>query len=121
MVMTIKSIQNKNLVKIKSPVCGFLTDVVKTGEFGIVKAENIGVTGRHYYKKTTEVYHLLSGELALEIKERNKKQKRVELKSGDVLVLQPFDIHKIIKASPKNKMIVTCVPDWLEEDEINVE
>lgn len=107
--------------KFKSPVCGFLVDVVKTKDFGIVKAENIKVTGKHYHKKTTEVYHLLSGELVLEIKEKGKKEKKIQLKSGDVLVLHPFDIHKIIKASNKNELIVTCVPDWREDDEICVE
>lgn len=113
--------RKKQQIKFKSPVCGFLIDVIKTEDFGIVKAENIGITGKHYHKKTTEVYHLLSGELTLEIKEKDKKEKKVQLKSGDVLVLQPFDIHKVIKASDKNELIVTCVPDWREEDEINVE
>jgi len=112
--------KRKQQKKFKSPICGFLIDVVKTKDFGIVKAENIGVTGKHYHKKITEVYHLLSGELTLEIKEKGKKEKKIELKSGDVLVLQPFDIHKIIKASSKNELIVTCVPDWREDDEIRV-
>ncbi|MFH1899031.1 MAG: cupin domain-containing protein [Patescibacteria group bacterium] len=113
--------KKKQQVKFKSPVCGFLIDIIKTGKFGIVKAENIGITGRHYHKKTTEVYYLLSGEIVVEVKEKNKKEKKVKLEAGDVLVLQPYDIHKIIKASDKNQMIVTCVPDWQEEDEINVE
>ncbi len=113
--------KKKQQRRFKSPVCGFLIEVVKTKGFGIVKAENIGVTGKHYHKKTTEVYHLLSGELTLEVKEKGKKEKKIQLQSGDVLVLQPFDIHKIIKASNRNELIVTCVPDWREDDEISVE
>lgn len=72
-------------------------------------------------KKTTEVYHLISGELTLEVKEKGKKEKKIQLRSGDALVLQPYDIHKIIKASKKNELIVTCDPDWQENDEISVE
>ncbi len=113
--------RKKQQKKFESPICGFLIDVAKTNDFGIVKAENIGVTGRHYHKKTTEVYHLISGELTLEIKEKGKEEKKVQLKSGDALVLQPYDIHKIVKASSNNELIVTCVPDWREEDEISVE
>jgi len=113
--------KKKQQKRFKSPVCGFLIDVVKTKDFGIVKADNIGVTGRHYHKKTTEVYHLLAGELTLEVKEKGKKQKKIKLQSGDVLVLQPFDIHKIVKASNKNELIVTCVPGWREDDEISIE
>lgn len=113
--------KKKQQKSFKSPICGFLINVVKTKDFGIVKANNIGITGKHYHKKTTEVYHLLSGELTLEVKEKGKKQKKIQLQSGDVLVLQPFDIHKIIKASDKNELIVTCVPDWRKDDEISVE
>ncbi|MCK4818910.1 cupin domain-containing protein [bacterium] len=113
--------RKKQQKKFKSPICGFLIDVVRTKDFGIVKADNIGITERHYHKKTTEVYHLLTGELTLEVKERGKKEKKIQLESGDVLVLQPYDIHKIIKASSRNELIVTCVPDWREDDEITVE
>jgi mannose-6-phosphate isomerase-like protein (cupin superfamily) len=107
--------------KFKSPICGYLVDVVKTENFGIVKADNIEVTEKHYHKKTTEVYHLIEGEVTLEVKEKGKKEATVTLKSGDVLVLQPYDVHKVIKASKKNELIVTCVPDWREDDEIVVE
>ena len=110
-----------NQTKIKSPSCGDLLEIVKTKDFGIVRAENIGITGRHYHRKLTEVSHLLSGEIEVEVGKKGGKVETVVLKSGDVLVLQPFDIHKIVKASKNNKMLVTCVPDWSEEDEINVE
>ncbi len=113
--------KKKQQKRFKSPVCGFLIDVAKTKDFGIVKANNIGITGKHYHKKTTEVYHLISGELTLEVKEKGKKEQKIQLKSGDALILQPYDIHKIIKASSRNELIVTCVPDWREDDEINVE
>ena len=113
--------KKKQQKRFKSPICGYLIDVIKTKDFGIVKANNIGVTGKHYHKKTTEVYHLINGELTLEVKEKGKKEKKIQLKSGDVLVLQPFDIHKIVKASNRNELIVTCVPDWREDDEISVE
>ena len=99
--------RKKQQKSFKSPICGVLIDVVKTKDFGIVKANKIGVTGRHYHKKTTEVYHLLSGKLTLEIKEKNKTETKIHLKSGDVLVLQPLDIHKIIKASDKNELKFT--------------
>ena len=113
--------KKKQQKRFKSPICGYLIDVIKTKDFGIVKANNIGVTGKHYHKKTTEVYHLINGELTLEVKEKGKKEKKIQLKSGDGLVLQPFDIHKIVKASNRNELIVTCVPDWREDDEISVE
>jgi len=111
----------KQQIKFKSPVCGYLIDVVKTNDFGIVKAENIKITGKHYHKKTTETYYLLSGEISVEVKDKNKKETIVNLKAGDVLVLQPFDIHKIVKVSVKNELLVTCVPDWQENDEICLE
>lgn len=113
--------RKKQQKRFKSPICGYLIDVVKTKDFGIVKANNIGITGKHYHKKTTEVYHLMAGELTLEVKEKGKKEKTVQLKPGDALVLQPHDVHKIIKASSRNRLIVTCVPDWREDDEIAVE
>ena len=74
------------------------------------------VKKKNYLSKSEFIRHLIMEKL-----EKNKKEKRVKLNAGDVLVLQPFDIHKIIKASNKNEMLVTCVPDWREEDEINVE
>lgn len=113
--------RKKQQKKFKSPICGYLIDVVKTKDFGIVKANNIGITGKHYHKKTTEVYHLITGELTLEVKEKRKEEKKVQLKPGDVIVLEPYDTHKIIKASKKNELIVTCVPGWREDDEISVE
>jgi len=106
--------------KFESPICGLLIDVVKTKDFSIVKAENIGVTGKHYHKKMDEVYYLISGWLILEVKEKGKKERTVQLKAGDVLLLQPFDTHKIIRTSKKNELIVTCVPPWREDDEISV-
>jgi mannose-6-phosphate isomerase-like protein (cupin superfamily) len=108
----------KQQIKFKSPACGYLIDVIKDKNFGIVKAENIKVTGRHYHKKATETYYLLSGEISVEVKEKNKKEKLVNLKTGDVLILQPYDVHKIVKVSDKNELLVTCVPDWREDDEI---
>jgi mannose-6-phosphate isomerase-like protein (cupin superfamily) len=107
--------------RFKSPICGYLVDIVKTKDFGIVRADSIGVTGKHYHKKSTEVYHLIKGEIAVEVKEKGKKEVVVTLKPGDVLVLQPHDIHKVVKASKSNELLVTCVPDWREDDEILVE
>lgn len=108
-------------LKFKSPVCGYLIDIVKDKDFGIVKAENIKITGKHYHKKTTEAYYLISGNIDIEIKEKDKKEKLVELKAGDVLVVQPFDIHKIVKVSNKNVLFIICVPDFRQSDEFCVD
>ena len=107
--------------KLESSTCGQLFDVVKTEDFSIVKSVDIGVTGKHYHKGITEVYNLIKGEIALEVKEKAKKEVEIKLKSGDALVLQPGDIHKITKASESNELIITCVPAWCKEDEIVIE
>jgi len=113
--------RKKQQKRFKSPICGYLIDIVETEDFSIVKAENIGIIGKHYHKKMIEAYYLISGWLTLEVKEKDKKERTIQLKAGDVLLLQPFDTHKVIKASKKNELIVTCVPPWREDDEVNVE
>ena len=111
--------RKKDQKVIKSPLCGNLIEVIKNNSFGIVKAVNIGTTGKHYHKIATETYHLLSGELVILVEKGNERSE-VILKSGDVLVLEPFDVHKIVKASDRNEMIVTNVPEWQAVDEIEI-
>lgn len=114
--------RRENQDETKSPASGVLKNIVHTEKFGIVSFDNIGVTGRHYHIKLEEVYLILSGEIIVEVKEKGENIcRRVELKRGDVLLLQPGDVHKIIETSKENKLLVFCIPDWQEEDEIIVD
>ena len=116
-----KIIRKKDQSKFESPLCGFLVDILRTEKFNIVKANNIGITGSHYHKKSIEVYYLLSGSITLQIRRKNNKNFiTLILKNEDVLLLEPYDIHQIIKASKKNELLVFNIPSWQEEDEFEV-
>ena len=105
----------------RTPDCGVLKNIFHSEEFGVVKFDNIGVTGRHYHRKLKEVYCLLKGTIVVEVHEKGTKfSRKVKLNEGEALLLYPGDIHKVIKVSKVNSLLVFCIPDWRKSDEILV-
>ena len=98
----------------KSKTCGLLTEYLSNHKspISITVVKNIKPTQAHYHKKITEIYWVRNGEITLQIDTQS-----IDLESGDSILVEPHESHKVIKASQENEIIVLCNPPWELDDE----
>jgi mannose-6-phosphate isomerase-like protein (cupin superfamily) len=96
--------------------CGIMRKIIGKEDCGKVDFADIEVlkeTKRHYHKRLTEFYYVLSGALKVEL-----DGKMHEAKQGELVMITPGTKHK---AWGKAHLLVVCCPPWEEKDEIVVE
>lgn len=104
---------------INSSTCGELIELINDPKVpvSITKAEDIKPTVCHAHKESTELYWVVKGSVEIEIG-TNQNFKVVKLKSNSILVIEPGEFHRIVKASEKNTILVLSNPPWSPDDEI---
>lgn len=113
-----KVVRKSDQMQIETETCGLLTEVVNSDDvpISIVLANDLKPTKPHYHKKAIEIYWVLEGKIDVVVTKENNKQK-VELKSGDLVVIEKEENHEVVSASKENKVIVINNPPWKKEDE----
>jgi mannose-6-phosphate isomerase-like protein (cupin superfamily) len=117
--MIVKEVE-KHLV-VHSPFCGEIREILKNDDYpplGIAVAINIGVTHAHYHLTFDEIYFVLDGELT--IRTYNPTTGAIalnHLKANELCVITKGIHHKIVEASPKNRLCVITVPPFHADDE----
>jgi mannose-6-phosphate isomerase-like protein (cupin superfamily) len=96
-------------------MCGEFCEI-----FGPPVSKNISISRfrvagakKHIHKKTTEIYHVLSGSGYIEI-----DNKRERLKEGYSVMIKPNTPHRAIAdAGSLLELLVICSPAWAAEDQ----
>lgn len=100
--------------------CGILRGLTSSRDFNKMDFAHVTIsepTKRHFHKKLTEVYFVLSGSIVVEA-----DGKKERLKKGEMIMIFPNTKHKAWKAGKKKpEILVVCSPPWSEKDEILLE
>jgi quercetin dioxygenase-like cupin family protein len=101
--------------QIQSDTCGSLIELLNDSNISvsITIAENLKPTKAHYHKSSTEIYWVEKGKLEIQV----NRIKKFRLGEGNILVINPNEIHEVINASEENRVIILNSPNWKKEDE----
>lgn len=114
-----KLIKREKQHTIESDTCGLLLEVInrKNFPFGIVLSEDIKLTEAHYHKEAKKCYWMLQGWVDVVVENvETGKQNEIRLNEGDLVTFEPYERHKVVKGSKKNKMATITSPAWHIED-----
>jgi mannose-6-phosphate isomerase-like protein (cupin superfamily) len=114
-------ITKKDQNVIDTHTCGILTEICFTRKSltGITQAQNIKPTTPHYHKQQTELFWVDKGEVTIKV-ESDGKVTETKVCEGEVLCIEPGEIHSITKASEVNRLILISTPAWTKDDEFVV-
>jgi len=76
---------------------------------------NQGINERHYHKHMFEIYLVANGESTVMIDGRE-----IDLKAGDMIVVEPNEVHSFIRNSDDYLHFVVNVP-FVKDDKVVVE
>ena len=90
------------------------SDVAKSWYFGpwnsdstiAVGYANEGVNEPHYHLRKTEIYLIARGEAVMQVNDRI-----ATLGAGDVIVIEPGEVHTFLSSSPDHFHFVVQTPD----------
>jgi len=106
--------------EVKQITCGLMRKMTDSKDFQGMDFVHVTIkdsTKKHYHKKLTEVYFVLSGSIDVEIDGKTES-----LEKGNMIMIFPKTNHKSWKTSKEDaEILVACCPPWSEEDEILVE
>lgn len=114
--------ETKDHIVVESPTCGTVREILAGDEYapyGLAVCFDIKPTKGHFHRTFDESYFLLDGELELEIFDPSKGvNERLVLKPNELAVITKGIHHKIVKASPKNRLAVITAPPFHADDEV---
>ena len=90
---------------------------LREGGFPIQVGIKSGVTpfsGKHLHKAMAEYFYLLQGEIRLQVDETI-----LELKTGDLVVVQPGEAHEVLHASP-DALLLLLMPPPIKNDKVDL-
>jgi mannose-6-phosphate isomerase-like protein (cupin superfamily) len=112
----IKKIKDSHPKDITCGIMRNLTTVKDSKEMDFAHVTITDETQKHYHKKLTECYYVLTGSIAVEV-----DGKVENLDKNFLIMIYPNTNHKARKTSKENaEILVVCCPPWSEEDEILV-
>lgn len=76
---------------------------------------NEGIREKHFHSQMYEIYLIAQGQSVAEV-----DGKRVTLKAGDVLVVEPGEVHTFVESSPNYLHFVIQTP-FVQSDKTMVE
>lgn len=104
-----------------SPYCREMREILNAneyGEMGLAIAVDLIPMAAHYHKTFDEIYYVLEGEMDFEFYDPLKDKAWTEdLHMNDTLVVSKGVHHKVIKASPENRLLVISIPPYHPDDE----
>lgn len=111
---------NKDCIFKNSPFCGEIREVLSAAEYSpdIALAINIRPSTAHFHNGFDEIYFVLDGSLTLQIYDPEKKEiKEQPLESNELCVITKGIHHRILSASPINRLCLITVPGFDSNDE----
>jgi quercetin dioxygenase-like cupin family protein len=75
-----------------------------------IKSGTTPFSGPHRHRTMAEYFYLLEGELRLRVDERE-----LEMKKGDLVVVEPGEAHQVLRASP-DSLLLLLMPQPVEND-----
>ncbi len=71
-----------------------------------IKSGATPFSGPHRHRTMAEYFCLLAGELRLRVDEQE-----LEMKKGDLVVVEPGEAHQVVRASPDSLLLLLMPPD----------
>ncbi len=71
-----------------------------------IKSGATPFSGPHRHRTMAEYFYLLEGELRLRVDKRE-----LEMKKGDLVVVEPGEAHQVVRASPDSLLLLLMPPD----------
>lgn len=106
---------------VNSPTCGEIHDILRKSDYaplGIAISINIQTTEGHYHLTFDEIYFVLDGEITLQVYDpATAKLTEYPLKANELIVISIGLHHKVVKASPQNRLCIISAPPFHEDDE----
>jgi mannose-6-phosphate isomerase-like protein (cupin superfamily) len=75
---------------------------------------NRGIDEQHYHKHMFEIYFVANGESTMVV-----DGKKTDLKAGDMVVVEPLEVHSFIRSSDNYLHFVINVP-FVKDDKVAV-
>jgi mannose-6-phosphate isomerase-like protein (cupin superfamily) len=104
-----------------SDTCGVISEVLRKGEYlglDLAIVNDINTTVGHYHKSFDEIYVITGGFLSVEFYNPVENVRwNEEFQTDELCVISKGLHHKVIDGSPKNKLMVICVPGFDIADE----
>lgn len=104
------------------PYAREMREILKVSEYdkiGLAVGVDLFQMEAHYHKSFDEIFYVLEGNMDCEFYDPDEdKTWTAELSQGDTLVVPKGVHHKVIKASPKNRLLVISIPPYHADDEI---
>jgi mannose-6-phosphate isomerase-like protein (cupin superfamily) len=84
----------------------------KNGDLRILQIRAGASTSKHYHKRSESIFHVLSGELVMEV-----DNAREGLRRGDTIVIEPEEIHVLRNVGAEDAVVVeTMAPPFSKTD-----
>lgn len=104
----------------QSPYCGEIREILSSAEYSpdIALAINIKPTTAHFHLGFDEIYFVLDGFITLKLYNSETKEiMEQQLESNELCVITKGIHHRIVKASPENRLCLITVPGFDPTDE----
>ena len=92
---------------------GIIVDLIqneKINSITLITLKKGSIRGNHYHKKTWQWNYVLSGEMRLITKVKNKKISKILLKAGDLAVTFPNERHALVGVKKCRTLVFTKGP-----------
>ena len=104
----------------QSPYCGEIREILSSAQYSpdIALAINIKPTTAHFHLGFDEIYFVLDGFITLKLYNSETKEIMEQpLESNELCVITKGIHHRIVKASPENRLCLITVPGFDPTDE----
>lgn len=96
-----------------------ILDESEYSNMGLAVAVDLIPMAAHFHRTFDEIYYVLEGDMDFEFYDpANDKGWTEQLHANDTLVVSKGVHHKVIKASPNNRLLVISIPPYHADDEI---
>lgn len=117
--MIVKRMSDHNVVD--SHICGVIREVIIGDDYqflNIAISNDIGITEAHFHEGFDEIYFVLDGNIKLLLYSPESKETWTEdLGENELCIIPMLVHHKIIQASPKNRVCFISIPQFNEKDQ----
>ncbi len=87
-------------------------DIKKKGIlFQQLRVKSGEVTDTHFHKKQTEIFYFLNNNGYFVV-----NSKKLDINVGDILVIEPYDIHEVVNDKKEDFIYLAFKFDWVEND-----
>jgi len=110
-------VKNLNKIQTDRGTCGFRKKLITSDECSSVAISHLDISDakKHYHKKTTEFYYVLSGTGEIELNDE-----KIPIKTGTIVMINPGVVHRAIPHENLKVLVIMTPPTGETEDQFYV-